>query len=502
MKKILSLLLALSLVMGLSVTAFAAGTEYTITLPDDNHTYEIYQIFTGDLSESTLSNVKWGKNGNGNVGDPVPADTLTELEALKDASDAEVLAKINTYVNFSDPYAEVVTNEVKVPEGYYLIKDKDGTIEGNDAYTTYIVRIVKDVTINRKADVPEVVKKVQDTNDSVTNSTSDWQDSADYDKGDEVPFQLTATLPTNYADYSKYKLVFHDVMSESLKFNENTVKVYAVNGDAKTEIASANYRVEAPAVHGEGENAINHTFDVLIEDLTEVTGVSATSKIVVEYTATLDTDEVVKSSNTVVLEYSNNPNYTGDGTEEPTGKTPEDTVVVFTYKAIINKVDENLAALKGAEFALDKYVVGTGWVTLTVVNDENGTTFKFAGLDDGYYRLRETLTPAGYNTIEDVYFMIEAAHDVEAVDPQLTELKVTRYTDEKFDTIVEEDKVTFEAIADLTEGSLTSKVVNKTGSILPETGGIGTTIFYALGAVMVIGAGVLLIAKKRMSNEG
>ena len=154
---------------------------------------------------------------------------------------------------------------------------------------------------------------------------------------------------------------------------------------------------------------------------------------------------------------------------------------------IVNKVDGEGAPLTGAEFTLEKYNKETGeWEAITAVKNDEGTTFTFSGLDDGKYRLTETKTPAGYNSIAPIEFTITAEHDVLADDPALTSLSGNATTGE----------ITF--TSSTAEGSLSTNVVNKAGSTLPETGGIGTTIFYVLGAVLVVGAGVVLVIKKRM----
>lgn len=476
-KKIASLVLALALALVLAVPAMAANT-YTITAPNNGHTYEVYQIFTGDLYNGVLSNVKWGQNGTGTTGAAVPDSILEELEKAT-GTDTEKLAVITKYVNLSStPYNTVVggTPLTGVPAGYYLIKDVDGALAGeNDSYTTYIVEVVDDVTIAPKSDVPEVEKKVKDTNDS-TGDTSGWQDSADYDIGDSVPFQLTATLADNVSAYTTYKVVFHDTLSKGLTYN-NDAKVYI---DGKE---TSGFTVTA-TVNADGTT----TLTVSCDDV-KALGASNSSVITVEYTATLDDDAVLGSAgnpNEVYLEYSNNPNKSEAGNNE-TGNTPTDKVIVFTYKVIVNKVDGEGAPLTGAEFTLEKYNKETGeWEAITAVKNDEGTTFTFSGLDDGKYRLTETKTPAGYNSIAPIEFTITAEHDVLADDPALTSLSGNATTGE----------ITF--TSSTAEGSLSTNVVNKAGSTLPETGGIGTTIFYVLGAVLVVGAGVVLVTKKRM----
>ena len=129
------------------------------------------------------------------------------------------------------------------------------------------------------------------------------------------------------------------------------------------------------------------------------------------------------------------------------------------------------------------------WKPIAVVKNEAGTTFTFAGLDDGNYRLKETTTPAGYNTIDPIEFTIAANHEITSDSFNLTSLEGT----------VTVGTITF--TANTTDGSLSSNVVNKSGATLPETGGMGTTVFYVLGGVLVVGAVVLLITKKRMGAE-
>ena len=124
-----------------------------------------------------------------------------------------------------------------------------------------------------------------------------------------------------------------------------------------------------------------------------------------------------------------------------------------------------------------------------MVKNDEGTTFTFSGLDDGNYRLTETKTPAGYNTIEDIYFTITAEHDVLSDNPALTSLSGNATTGE----------ITF--TSNTAEGSLSANVINNAGATLPETGGMGTTVFYVVGAALVVTAVVLLVTKKRMSGE-
>lgn len=224
--------------------------------------------------------------------------------------------------------------------------------------------------------------------------------------------------------------------------------------------------------------------------------------ITIEYTATLNVKAVIGSAgnpNMMHIEYSNNPNGTG------TGKTPDDTNIVFTYKTVVNKVQENpdfdaskeegegnqrYIPLEGAGFTLyKKNSSGEYELVGGELKGEGMTTFTFSGLDDGDYRLAETTTPAGYNTIAPIEFTITAEHDVVSDNPALTSLSGA----------VTSGTATFTSAT--SDGSLTTDVVNQKGATLPETGGIGTTIFYVLGTILVIGAGLLLVTKKRMGAD-
>lgn len=211
MNKVLKGLVAVAATAAMAVagfagasTAMAAGTNYDITVPStDTHTYSVYQVFTGDLSNGTLSNIKAGQNFNkNNTASKSAADAAAEIAQGTYANNTEKLAAITPYVDLTGTaFGEVSANTaLSAPAGYYLLKDKDA-VTGDDAATLFIVQVNGPVTVNRKANKPTFEKKVKDVNDS-TGDKSDWQDSADYDVNDEVPFQLTATLPTNEADFA------------------------------------------------------------------------------------------------------------------------------------------------------------------------------------------------------------------------------------------------------------------------------------------------------------
>ena len=508
-KKLASLLLALVMVFALATTAFAdEPTTYSITITNsaEGHTYEAYQIFTGDLVEKDgtkiLSNIVWG-SGISEAGQTALGDAAAKAETLKTEDDAKAFAKaVAPYLTTAAGSANTVTDGKYVisglAAGYYLVKDQDGSLTGDaDAYTEYIIKVVSNTTATPKSSVPTVEKKVKDTNDS-TGVTSDWQDSADYDIGDSIPFQLKATLANNVSSYTTYKVVFHDTLSKGLTYN-NDAKVYI--GGTETN----GFTVTA-TVNADGTT----TLTVSCDDV-KALGAGNSSVITVEYTAKLNENAVLGSAgnpNEVYLEYSNNPNKSEEGNNE-TGETPKDVVIVFTYKTIINKVDSENAPLTGAAFKLEKLIKGKDgaadtWTTVKEFTvDETTTSFTFSGLDDGQYKLTETKTPVGYNTIDPIYFVIEATHDETADAPTLKTLNayLTDANGNKQTEMKDGESVNIDlGTVDLTAGSITTTVVNKSGSELPSTGGIGTTIFYVLGGVLVLAAVVLLVTKKRMSG--
>ena len=510
-KKLASLLLVLVMALSLAVTAFAdESTTYSITINNSTagHTYEAYQIFTGDLATNeagnkVLSNIVWG-SGVSEAGQTALGDAAAKAETLKTEADAKAFAKaVAPYLTTAAGSANTVTDGKYVisglAAGYYLVKDQDDSLTGdNDSYTEYIIQVVGNVTATPKSDVPEVQKKVKDINDSTDTTKTDWQDSADYDIGDSIPFQLKATLADNVSSYTTYKVVFHDTLSKGLTYN-NDAKVYIDGTETNGFTVTA-------TVNADGTT----TLTVSCDDV-KALGAGNSSVITVEYTAKLNENAVLGSAgnpNEVYLEYSNNPNKSEEGNNE-TGETPKDVVIVFTYKTIINKVDSENTPLTGAAFKLEKLIKGKDgaadtWTTVKEFTvDETTTSFTFSGLDDGQYKLTETKTPAGYNTIDPIYFVIEATHDETADAPTLKTLNayLTDANGNKQTEMKDGESVNIDlGTVDLTAGSITTTVVNKSGSELPSTGGIGTTIFYVLGGVLVLAAVVLLVTKKRMSG--
>ena len=505
MNKVLKGLVAVAATAAMAVAGFAgastamaeenttATTNPTITFPTDtkyqDHTYEVYQIFTGDLSDGVLSNVKYGENGVKTKGTEVTADELKQLTDVNvdGKTDQDKLDVIKKFAKLEKPVATLTKDNksYEAAPGYYLIKDKDDSVSGNDASTLYITKVVGDVTISPKSDVPSFEKKVQDTNDT-TGATSDWQDSADYDVNDKVPFQLKATLPKNYTDYKTYYLAFHDVEEKGLSFNTDSVKV-AVDGKA---VDAANYTVKTIGLTD------GCTFEVVFTDLkTAVDAAKNDSVITVDYTSTLTEQAVLGNQgnmNKAKLQFSNNPNSEQGGESTPTGETPWDNVIVFTYKVVVNKVNENKEPLKGAAFKLEKKVKDADNQLVKEFTAGEDTSFTFSGLDDGDYILTETATPAGYNTIKPITFTVTAKHNIEWTTGERTDVLT------ELNGNAASGEITF--TADKTAGSLTTNVVNVKGSSLPSTGGMGTVLLYVAGIAVFVLAGATLVMALRRRN--
>lgn len=505
-KRVLALLAALALVLAMAVPAWAEGAEatYTLTINNANGTYEAYQIFSGDLSvneagKKVLSNIQWGsgvvaaKMGNkraATVAESLTTSTLAESFA-EDLVSGSKLSSTKATATAQGGTA-VFTG---LSAGYYLVKNS--SVDTGKTYTDFILEVVGNTTANHKGDVPDVEKKVEEKNDSTGATT--WGTTADYDVGDEINFELTGTLPESYGRYTTYKYKFDDTMT-NMTYEDGSVKVYYVKDRSTNRIEISSGFTSA---WSDGTKKLTVTFDDL---KTAVPELAHGDKIVVTYTATLDANAVVGGSgnpNKVKLEYSNNPN------DEGTGETPEKAVVVFTYKTIINKVkkgtDGNNVPLAGAEFTLSKFIASEGGRDTVKVNDTeyHGTwnrgmtvvptntgnianVFTFSGLDAGIYRLTETKTPAGYNTIDPVYFEIVATNNG---------TKVTNMEGKA----VNDSEISFTENA--TDGSLTTDIVNQSGTVLPSTGGMGTTVFYVVGGGLMAVAVVLLVTKKRMENK-
>lgn len=512
-KRVLALLAAFALVLAMAVPAWAEEATCSITAPNNGHTYEVYQIFTGTLSENNgtkvLSDIKWGKNGtNGDTavteGDSVPETVLNDITRVATKPDSEKLAVIEKYVNLKGEKFTTVNSGTteNVPAGYYLIKDADNSYnDKHDAYTQFIVEVAGKVIFQPKTDYPTVEKKVKE-NSKETGTTGDYgeryNDVADYSIGDAVPFKLIGSVPDMSQYSTSYKYTFHDTLANSLKAPDKAdVKVYMSSnkaGSGKQDITS-NFTVTVS-----GQEITVHT-----EDLKAIDGISAGKYILVEYSAVLNSNAAINNDNVadtdkgninkVYLTYSNNPR-----NESEAGKTPEDTVIVFTYKIEATKVDgETSKELQGVTFRIYKMSgddklyaqVAEGklkdWITTAddncVLTSGKDGKFSLAGLDDGTYFIEEITPLPGYNSIAPVKIQVNG----NTKNGQTGNGETSELTD-----------VTF-TVGETTDNAIT--IVNNAGTTLPSTGGMGTTVFYVVGGGLMAVAVVLLVTKKRMENK-
>ncbi|MBR4282642.1 MAG: isopeptide-forming domain-containing fimbrial protein, partial [Clostridia bacterium] len=378
------------------------------------------------------------------------------------------------------------TND-NVEQGYWMIADVTD-ISGNAANSLVIVdtKGQEALTVTPKTALPTVEKKVKDIEDSEDDSILDnaWHDSADHDFGDVVPFKLTATLPSNAQYYTSYTLVFHDTMADGLTLKDGSFKVLMYDtkykADVDTDLNDAAKDVTDMFTVKANDLTDDCTFEIGCDNVFGIAGVTKDTAFVVYYEATLNTNAVIGAAgnpNEVYLEFSNDPY--GDGT----GETETDKVIVFTYKVIVNKTDAHGHELQGAGFTLSKKNVDGSY---TAIGEEivggDITTFEWAGLDDGDYKLEETTVPEGYNKMSDILFTITAVHSETAGEPTLVSLDGGQMGTGIVETgVIEKD------------------IVNKTGTILPETGAMGTLLLIAGGTMLVIIAAVFMITRKKMS---
>ena len=524
MKKIIALALALIMVLGLATTASAEGetTGFTIHLngttqkPTAGHTYTVYQIFVGDLEtldgEQVMTNIKYGTGYGTKDAEVTAADLAAITDARAFADDLIENSKLNeSYGELKEANSWTLQN---VPAGYYLIVDSTLKLPDGHTRSSYIVEVVDDVNVSPKSTVVDVQKKVKDINDSVDADMSAWQDSADHDIKDTVPYQIVSNID-DIALFEDYRVAFNDVMSKGLTYNEDAKVTLAYTVEKAdgttatgTKDVTENFPLTSAAYAGDETKYVGGTvYTFTCTDLKALVaneGNLVKATITIDYTCTLNENAVVGEAgnpNMVNVEYDREPD--DDQPEINPGKTPWDVCIVFTFKTDVKKVHQTgvdaegkpiYAELTGAEFKLEKYDLKTdSWKEIKVVKNDAGTVFSFNGLDDGKYRIVETKAPDGYNKIDDIYFTVTAEHTVEAADPKLTDLQATQT-----EADLEAGEIaTFKV--ELKDGAITTDVVNEAGVELPETGGMGTTLFYIIGGLLVAGAAILLITKKRMS---
>ncbi|MEE8704607.1 MAG: SpaA isopeptide-forming pilin-related protein [Olsenella sp.] len=511
--------LAVVMALALAPTAALAAT-HTITINDQegkpsNHDFAAYEVFSGtyDSSTSQLTGIAWGSGVNGDeLLQALKADT-TVGDFFKEATDAPTAAAAMADINDADQVealAKVIGDHlgtvsatstsgvIEVPDdGYYFVKDttSEDNIPDGETYFRYILKVAgEDVTVSSKNEVTTSNKYVKETNDSEKDTTEElagWQSVADYDMGDQVPFQLVGQIAADYGDYDSYYFEFDDTYDKDQLGKAEDVKVFV--GDvqlSESQLTAAGYKL----TQSEG------SFTIAFTDLKKVVGadgkplVHPGDSISVEYTAELLTGANIGAAgnvNTSHTVFSNNPN-----NKDSKGRTPDHTTKVFTYQLVINKVNEANKHLLGADFTLYKLDREDGTykevpikvdnVDLKTVSDD-GATFTFKGLDEGKYKIVESTTPKGYNKISDIEFEVSSTTDDDAQE-------LTGLSGKALDG-------TAQFAANTTDGSVTTDIQNKSGSVLPSTGGMGTTVLYVGGAALAIVAVVGLVRRRATRND-
>lgn len=558
-------------VMAPVTMAFAEGGS-TVTFDCGDYagstTYKGIQIFKANVTTTngttTASNIDWGSPEvktavvaaihekdstytSTNAQDA--ADWLNEHNKDADQTDS------NTRVNSGHVLSVIASKLEKTGDwtktsagsssltglnaGYWLfLTDTAGKPAGKstDAFTSPVYTVIdgtSETTVKPKKSVPTVEKKILDDSKvkggNVTDET-EWVDAADSQNGQVVNYKLTGTIADNYASYDSYSYKFKDTLEKGLDYVDGSLSVYALNGDAYTEIAPASYSVTNPTDSSRdlvvdfsrGENGLK---SATAKDGGPLT-INANTNIVVFYKAKLNAKAVIAGANnklegnpnTVTLEYSNNPMVAGTGTSAP------DTVVDYTYGLQINKVDLGTeAALEGAQFTITttggennrvaKYVAKDGTLSndeVLLTTDANGL-IQLTGLDAGTYTVTEKKAPNGYTAVSSFEFTIDPTIKDDGQGYKLTKLDGT------LDPKGEAGKV----IAGLTDGkSGDNKLEAKNGTLtnadgtfnitvgdtkrvgLPLTGLNGVTFTWiAGGAVLCIGVAHLIRSRKQAEES-
>lgn len=561
MNKVLKGLVAVAATAAMAVAGFAGAstamadttnkTDITISKATNGDEFSAYRLLNLTTStEGETTNYSYTVNNKYQTVLKQAIDELNGDAAGAPTTDAEIIDYITKNVASNDStdatkvtarkFAETVRTKItsdpsitadktttktesqdaqftNMDQGYYLIvQTAAASADGNTMSQVILDTHGQSATkVTVKKDSVSLTKKVQENQDGVDNPAADnWQDGADYNIGDMVPFQLTGTLPTDYANYNAYKYVFHDSASNGLTFNVNNaeLKVYAVNGDTKTELKKAADASDATGYNVIATGLTGETFQVQFTNLkqaqaaesSETVTINKDTKIVVEYKAKLNNDAkrgAMGNPNEAWLEFSNDQYNTGEGS--PTGKTPHDKVIVFTFDIVVNKYKNHVGEqykLNNAGFTLYKSIDGVSWTKAQELkNDANNTNvFQFTGLDSGYYKIEESKVPDGFTKADDVIFKVVATYDTDSATPSLTKLEV-----QKIDgTVISGDGKTFTISAQdaSANAQINTDIVNKSGSRLPSTGGMGTVLLYVAGIAVFVLAGATLVMALRRRN--
>lgn len=499
------------LILSCCLTCFGAK-GYTITIHSltDGHHYEAYQIFAGKMSDGVLYKTVWG--------DGIDAEgLLSELQTIEDFQDcrtavevAEVLShygddseKLREFAALCEGYltqcrefSYVGANDyvISVPEeGYYLIKDRDDSLSGtNDSYTRIILTMIEDQVIYAKMGIPTLEKTVWNENKT---GGAGWDAYTVQEIGQTVTFRGIGTLPENLKDYESYRYTFTDTLPEGLSFVPDSVKL-TLNQENGTDLSQQFTIAEEEGI-----------LTVSCSDIRQIPDLKETDQIILTYQARLNSNAVVGNpgnANSIQLTFSNDPNWDGEG-ECPTGSTPPDRAVVFTFALELHKVDMGTQLpVAGAEFLLSREDGAYLWIdpqgaVLWTQNKEEATNLAtdpqglitVQGIVPGTYYLTETKAPNGYNMLEapvKVELSAQYGNGAEGL-PEVTELTAQ----------ADGGEILHSSSSDL--GGVEVKIENAYGTVLPSTGGAGTTVYYLIGMILLSAVTLVLVAKRLIREQ-
>lgn len=513
LKKLLSVGLAAVSAFSLSASAMAAAETITISVPSsDTHKYEAYQIFTGDVAEGYLNNVKWGKNGTGTEGEFVSKAAIDALQAacIVDASgisadvlhgnDATELDTILDYVDLtSPPVAPEITNSKPaegLATGYYLIKDKDNTITGKDTYTQFIVQVAGNIEISRKAS--------SETSIPVIDKQAENKNGADAMVGDTINYSIKVTVPDNIKSYKGYHFVITDTMGDGLTYSSEApvLKFYA---DAESEgvaipltksnvfSADAMKAVDGtPAQYATKAKTQSTKAQLMAfsgDVIAQCASINSASYFVLTYKAVVNDNialgatganaDAGTNKNSAKMDYTNDPNSDGMGT---VNTSDGDDVNIYAYKLLVTEVDTDGNPIKGMTVKLYRKNAQGQYVELYEKTTAADGVLTFPTVSSGSYKLVETSVPSGFSKHSDVEFTITGSIDSTGA---LTGLSCSLSG----------------ANANVNTGVITASISNYASAALPVTGTIGIVVLGAAALAACGGAIGLRIKSKKEDSE-